>query len=319
MAHVPSTSTAPTRSPLRARSAVLDLVGRVDDTIYAAERAIVTTSLLLMSGVVCLNIYYQFLAAMRAGVRLASAGDGPWAALWPVPLLAVGVWFLARAAFGQSAWGRNNGGMSAALASLTVVAVAGLGALMLAVPSHVVCALLAFKIGAITILAQLDRPRPLGTPAFGGAQLVAVGIATVGSIAAIAGAWMLVPEGYTWAQKVALFLLLWIAFIGASMATHDGQHLRVDAVRKAVPQRLLPWYNAASYLIAALFTLGFLYLSWMYFHDRLAETNAPGEIPDWLKVLSIPVALAMVSIRFLGRAVASALVGAWGLHDEEAA
>lgn len=313
MAQLPSTSTEPKVSPLREASGALRLIGTIDDTVYAAERALVTGALLVMSGVVCLNILFQFLAAERAAWRLASTGAGSWLALWPIPAVAAFTWVLARAGFQRSSWGRNNPPMANGLATLTLLSMAVLCAMMLWLPSHLVCALLAFKFGIWTTIAQLDRPRPLGAPAFGVATLVGVGLAAVGTILGTVAAWTLVPEGYTWAQKLALFLLLWIAFIGASMATHDGQHLRVDAVRKAMPTRLLPYYNAVSYLLAAVFTAGFMYLSYLYFLDRLAETNAPGEIPDWLKVLSIPVSLFLVTLRFAGRSIGELLTGLWGL------
>ncbi len=317
MAHVPSTSNAPSVSPLRETSGALRLIGTIDDTVYAVERAVVTGALLLMSGVVCLNILFQFLAAERAAWRLASAGDESWLTLWPIPMVAAFVFVLARAGYSASSWGRNNAPMANGLAALTVASLSILCMMMLLLPSHVVCALLAFKFGVWTIVAQLDRPRPLGSPAFGTPTRVAVAFASVGTVAATAGAWAFVPEGYTWAQKLALFLLLWIAFIGASMATHDGSHLRVDAVRKAMPARLLPYYNAASFLVAALFTAAFLYLSYLYLLDRLVEETAPGEIPDWLKVLSIPVSLAFVTIRFTGRSIGALLTGLWGLQTDD--
>jgi len=43
-----------------------------------------------------------------------------------------------------------------------------------------------------------------------------------------------------------------VAFLGASMATHEKRHLTVDAVRKAVPAKHERWYNAVSYLVVPL-------------------------------------------------------------------
>ena len=60
----------------------------------------------------------------------------------------------------------------------------------------------------------------------------------------------------------------------------------------------------------------FLYLSYLYLLDRLVEETAPGEIPDWLKVLSIPVSLALVTVRFTGRSVGALLTGLWGLQPD---
>jgi TRAP-type C4-dicarboxylate transport system permease small subunit len=143
----------------------------------------------------------------------------------------------------------------------------------------------------------------------------------VGTIVAVVAAEKFVPEGgtWTWTQKLALFLLLWTAFIGASMATHDGRHLTIDAVRKSVGPKIRPYYNAVSHAVAAMFTAAFMLLAYWYLQDRLAETAAPGEIPDWLKVLAIPVSLGIVTLRFAGRSVAALLAGIWGLEEEETA
>ena len=292
---------------------MFEWIAQADERVFAVERALVTTALLVMSGVVCLNILFQFLAAERAAWRMAQSGDGSWLALWPVPVVLIGTLLLARAGLRSSAWLRDNEGLVWGMSAMVVASLVALSAMMLTLPSAWVCALLSLKFGAWTVFAQVDRPRAVGTPLWTTDRVIAVSTASVGTVVAVFASITVVPEGYTWAQKLALFLLLWIAFIGASMATHTGEHLRVDAVRKSIPTTWLPYYNAASYLLAALFTAAFMWLSWLYLQDRLVETAAPGDIPDWLKVLSIPVALSLVTLRFAGRAVASLLEGVLGL------
>ncbi|MEE2789501.1 MAG: TRAP transporter small permease subunit, partial [Myxococcota bacterium] len=46
--------------------------------------------------------------------------------------------------------------------------------------------------------------------------------------------------GYVWSQELALILLAWVAFIGASMATRAGRHIQVDALSKILPARVRP-------------------------------------------------------------------------------
>ena len=120
----------------------------------------------------------------------------------------------------------------------------------------------------------------------------------------------------SWTHSYALFLLLWTCFIGASMATSKARHLRIDAPRKAVPKQHLHQFNAVSFAVAALFTGALCVLSAMYFMNRLGGQTAEGEIPDWLKVLAIPVALGLVTIRFSFRSVWSAMGYVEPLGDE---
>ena len=291
---------------VRERYAVLRWLASVDRAVYRGERAIVTAALIGMSAAVCLNIAYQFVVAQRVGLQRLSAGDGEATALLPSVAALVGVVLIARAAWRSAPSLRNARSLANVGAAVTVVGVM-LGALaMVALPSSVVVAAMVLATGAAACVSLLDSPRPgpaLPMPAGVGVPVVVAAVVTVvGALYAL----RVVPEGYSWAQKLALFLLLWVAFIGASMATHEGRHLRVEAVRKAVPERWMPAYDALSGVVAAVFTIGFAYLAWMYFGDRLEETTAPGQIPDWLKVLAIPVALLLVSLRFLLRAVESA-------------
>ena len=121
-------------------------------------------------------------------------------------------------------------------------------------------------------------------------------------------------DGYSWAPNVALTLLLWMAFLGASMATYQGRHLTIDAIRKAIPERAMPWFNAVSLLVAAAFTGLLLYLSWEYYLKRLDDPVEPGRVPDHIKVLAIPASLALVTVRFTLYAIGQMITGALKLH-----
>ena len=120
------------------------------------------------------------------------------------------------------------------------------------------------------------------------------------------------PRGVHWAQRLALFLLLWVAFIGASMATHDGAHLKIDAARKACPHASRGLRGGERVrrrrLHARVFTSGPL------LPDHRRDGGAR-EIPDWLKVLAARRA-TLVSARFLLRGVASLLVGSEPTTDD---
>lgn len=124
------------------------------------------------------------------------------------------------------------------------------------------------------------------------------------TVLAYIGAWT-VPEGYSWADKRALFLLLWVGFLGASMAAKQHRHLKIDIARKLCPDAWLPRFNGLSYTVAALFTAVLVYLGLIYlFHPdygRFWVDTIEGEIPDWFKVASIPLALLLLTLRFGAR------------------
>lgn len=308
MASDPSADSAPAYGArLRQRFPALSVVARVDDAVYAFERGLVTAAMLVMSGVVCINVLFQFLTRQRALLRGIDEQAGSVLDVWPSALLLVSVAVLARGAWAASSFGKGNGPMVAILTALTVIGFVAFGGALVILPSHVLMALLALGAGAWVAITELDRPRPLGSAIPDGNTRLRVGLVVIASVLFAVFAFRTVPERYSWTTKLALFLLLWTAFIGASMATHDARHLRVDAVRKAIPARWLPYYETASHLVAATFTAVFAYLAYLYLFDRLAESAAPNEIPDWIKVLAIPAALTMVTVRFLLRALAALL------------
>ena len=305
-----------TPSPVRERVPAFALIGRVDDAVYAAERVIVTFALLLMSGTMCLYIFETFLRSQLSAWTVASGGGGSYADLWPAAALGVAMLALYRAAAAMQPAMASSRGLQWGVAVAGVFATGLFGLAVLHLDSSTVCIALTLAFGLVLTVSQLDTPAPLGTSGLGTMALfrlaVAIGV-TIGGVALS----LRLPDGYSWAQKLALFLLLWVAFIGASMATHDGRHLTIDAARKAVPDRYLPWFNAISWTLAALFTAAFCYLAIIYFQRRLVEDPTPGEIPDWIKVLSIPVSLALVTARFLLQAVEAGVTGAMGLHLDD--
>lgn len=318
MAHSPLDKSPAHTDAATRRPYVVRAFGAVDDAFYAFERTVVSGALLLMSFTVCLNIFYQFLASQRGTWNEIQAGTASWGSLWPVVLFAAAVLGLSHAGIARAPAMQGIGKLPWIGAVLVLVMTGILARLMLTAPSSTVCVVLAVLSTGALVLQEVARPIPMGTRLASPGPLGRVAAALLTGAGLVYAA-TLVPAGYTWAQKLALFLLLWVAFLGASMATHDGQHLTIDAVRKAIPARFLPWYNALSCVVAAAFTLAFLWLAWRYFGLRRNDAPIPGEIPDWLKVLSIPFSLALVSARFLGRAFTSVLDGIAGTSAAPAA
>lgn len=135
------------------------------------------------------------------------------------------------------------------------------------------------------------------------------------AVATLLGLWAStqVPTGYSWADNFALFLLLWVGFLGASMAAKQNRHLRVDAARKLWPKAHFHRINGVSDLLTAAFCglltwIGYIYL----FHEdygRWWAPDVPGQIPDWLKVAAIPFAFLLMTLRITARGLVRLI---WG-------
>ena len=117
------------------------------------------------------------------------------------------------------------------------------------------------------------------------------------------------PAGLAWAQPLGLILTLWVAFLGASMATKDNLHLKVEAVQKALPEHLKRISGLLSGLLTAAFCMLLAYLAYEWvvsMKDQWTTSNHLGglhdgiEIPKWASFSIVPIAYVLMGVRFIG-------------------
>jgi len=125
---------------------------------------------------------------------------------------------------------------------------------------------------------------------------------------------LVVPNGLIWSQPFALVLTLWVGFLGASMATHENKHLKVEAVQRHIPPSLRKWVAFASAVATALFCAALLWLSIRYVrfnYEEYRSTDGQGglvqglDMPKWIAFMALPIAFAVMTARFLGVAGAA--------------
>jgi len=116
------------------------------------------------------------------------------------------------------------------------------------------------------------------------------------------------PNGFGWSQKLALCLMLWVGLLGASMATHEGRHIAVDAVRQVVPEHLKRSFELLAGLVtvvvAAMLTeLAIRYVRSNWFEwlesDFEAGVFESVPIPYWAATLAIPIGFGIMAFRFV--------------------
>lgn len=302
------TSVRPKR--MRERVPLFRVIGRVDDALYAVERVLVTAFLVIMTLASFLKILADFLGkgdsvAIYPFVFFAffiigrvSAGSSP---KWEGQrlrqnMVAVGwgllaswyVWFVHASTLTLATLERRHGGE---LTPWSYDWIVGSISSSNVVIFHVCVAMLLILSYQIKDWRSADNTR--------GNLPSILGIIT--TLLAWAGFLYLslkLGTGYSWGPQISLVLLLWMAFMGASMATHARKHLTIDAVRKIVPPHHERAFNALSFMLTAIVTAAFFLLSYHYLLKRMGDVAEPGNIPDWIKVASIPVAFGMITIRF---------------------
>lgn len=133
----------------------------------------------------------------------------------------------------------------------------------------------------------------------------------------------LLPNGLVWGPVVALACMLWVGFLGASIATYEKRHLALEMGEKIWPERMMPGVRALAMAVTCLFVGFLLALSILSIKDHhagwvvnhLAGNLLPTEIPKWMVFLIFPYTFTVMGLRFAFLA-ARALRGE-SVHEEK--
>lgn len=115
--------------------------------------------------------------------------------------------------------------------------------------------------------------------------------------------------GISWADPFLRHMVLWIAFLGASLSTAKRKHINIDVLtRLFTPRGKL----IASIIVdlASLIVVGFLtHASYVFVRDeKMFDSTAFNDVPAWILQLIIPIAFGLIGLRFMGHAVESTIM-----------
>lgn len=108
--------------------------------------------------------------------------------------------------------------------------------------------------------------------------------------------------GFIWAKELAAFLMVWVGFLGASLATKENKHLIVGIPEKLFPKKVLPYVSLFVNVIVFAVTIFIAYLGFKYVSEtrEFGETSLVLNIPLWIVQIIIPVSLVIIAFRFVG-------------------
>src|SRR3989338_9064966 len=107
-------------------------------------------------------------------------------------------------------------------------------------------------------------------------------------------------SGFTWADFCLRHIVLWVGFMGASLATRDNRHITVDALTNF----LSPWFKLLAEVLTSLVSVGIggIFV-WASIHFVRSEYEAGSlaflGIPFWVVEIIIPVGFGLITLRFL--------------------
>ncbi len=109
--------------------------------------------------------------------------------------------------------------------------------------------------------------------------------------------------GLVWVEPLVRQMLLWVALMGAVVATRDHNHITVDALSRFLPPGRIK--HAAGFIcdtfamiICALLTYSTFTVFQLEFQDPQGGYIMPG-LPLWGSLLTLPLAFGVITLRFV--------------------
>ena len=110
----------------------------------------------------------------------------------------------------------------------------------------------------------------------------------------------LFDTGILWGDPLVRVLVLWIGLMGAMIASRDNRHISIDIISRYLPDRIKTLTTLLVSVFTALVCGAMAYFSlrfvWMEKTDGLM---AFARVPAWLCESIIPIAFAIISVRYL--------------------
>ena len=105
--------------------------------------------------------------------------------------------------------------------------------------------------------------------------------------------------GLPWGDSLVRYLVLWVGFIGAALATREGSHINIDVlsrwlpgVSKTVNLLVVHFFSAVVCAILAYASLVFVR------NERLMGGTVFFDLPLWLLQLVLPATFVLMAIRY---------------------
>ena len=110
---------------------------------------------------------------------------------------------------------------------------------------------------------------------------------------------------FVWADDLLRHLVLWVGFLGGSLATREDRHINIDALSKIIPNWVKPYVNfiintAGAIICAFVAIAAYKFIS---FELDMGEVVTSCRIPVWVFLLVILTTFCFSTYRFFIKAL----------------
>lgn len=129
-------------------------------------------------------------------------------------------------------------------------------------------------------------------------------------------------HGLLWGDILLRQLVLWIGFIGASLATREEKHINIDLFGRMLSGKAKKWVKAVTHLFSAIVCAFLAKAAWVFvMEEREMATTLFNDIHAWYFQLILPIGFILMAFRFLVHMVDSLIAVVSGdgetIRDEE--
>ena len=99
-----------------------------------------------------------------------------------------------------------------------------------------------------------------------------------------------------WSERLSLVLLAYLVFFGAAVGVHERFHIRIDALRNAMPEGIGRGFDIVANLAVALAGLVMVIAGWQLTTTLWAFDIPSLGLPRGLALLPLPIAGALITL-----------------------
>jgi TRAP-type C4-dicarboxylate transport system permease small subunit len=106
-------------------------------------------------------------------------------------------------------------------------------------------------------------------------------------------------SGISWGDVLIRYLVLWVAFIGAALATREGKHINMEVFSRWISNRGKKYLNRLSHLCSAGICglLTYAAIKFIQFEAQMGSMTIL-ELPIWVPELIIPLTFGLMTFRY---------------------
>jgi C4-dicarboxylate transporter DctQ subunit len=106
--------------------------------------------------------------------------------------------------------------------------------------------------------------------------------------------------GFVWADPLLRILVLWLGLIGATVATRENRHIRIDLLSKLFKRNThrLIQSVVGGFSAVVCFIIAWHGMTWIQL-DYADSVTSFGGIPAWMLEVIVPASFALIGIRFM--------------------